>query len=176
MNEAPLRFLLTYATRYGSTREVAEAIARALREAGEEVDVRPAGEVTELEGYHVVIVGSPLYLGGWLPDATGFLRAHREHLARMPVAIFSVCGSLTEDTSEQRAYAMGLLQRVRRKVPEISPVEVGLFGGVVQRRRLRLGDRIFVWASHTPDGDWRDWGAIRSWAERVRTRLRDAAG
>ncbi len=50
--------LVAYATKYGSTQEVAEAIAATLREKGCEVEVRPAGEVRELEGYSTVVLGA----------------------------------------------------------------------------------------------------------------------
>ena len=43
--------LVGYATRYGSTQEVAEAIAATLREDGTAVDCRPLKEVKTLEGY-----------------------------------------------------------------------------------------------------------------------------
>jgi hypothetical protein len=42
--------LVAYATRYGSTQEVAQTIAATLREAGLEVDVQPMREVKILNG------------------------------------------------------------------------------------------------------------------------------
>lgn len=54
--------LVTYATRYGSTQEVAEAVAETLREAGLEVDVQPARKVRTLEGRRAVVLGAPLYM------------------------------------------------------------------------------------------------------------------
>ena len=40
--------LVAYATRYGSTQEVAEAVAATLRERGLEVDVQPMRKVSGL--------------------------------------------------------------------------------------------------------------------------------
>ena len=48
--------LVGYATRYGSTQEVAEAIAAALREEGIETDIRPMREVRTLAGYSAVVL------------------------------------------------------------------------------------------------------------------------
>ncbi len=69
--------LVTYTTRYGSTQEVAEAIASTLREHGLKVEVQPAPEVRTLEGYGAVVLGAALYAGQWHRDARSFLKRHR---------------------------------------------------------------------------------------------------
>ena len=56
------KILVTYATRYGSTQEVAEKVAATLRESGLAVDVQPAKQVRTLDGYRAVVVGAPLYM------------------------------------------------------------------------------------------------------------------
>lgn len=53
--------LVAYATRYGSTQEVAEAVAATLRERGLEVDIQPMRKVRALAGYSAVVLGAPLY-------------------------------------------------------------------------------------------------------------------
>jgi len=68
--------LVTYTTRYGSTQEVAEAIASTLREHGLKVEVQPAPEVRTLEGYGAVVLGAALYAGQWHRDARSFLKRH----------------------------------------------------------------------------------------------------
>jgi len=52
--------LVTYATRYGSTQEVAEAIAATLRESGLEVDIQPMRKVQTLERFRAIVMGAPL--------------------------------------------------------------------------------------------------------------------
>src|SRR5439155_16364683 len=49
--------LVGYATRYGSTQEVAEAVAATLRERGLEVDIQPMREVRTLERYRAIVLG-----------------------------------------------------------------------------------------------------------------------
>lgn len=49
----PSLVLVGYATRYGSTQEVAEAVATTLRECGLEVDIQPLSKVRTLAGYSV---------------------------------------------------------------------------------------------------------------------------
>jgi len=76
--------LVTYTTRYGSTQEVAEAIASTLREHGLKVEVQPAPEVRTLEGYGAVVLGAALYAGQWHRDARSFLKRHRTALSERP--------------------------------------------------------------------------------------------
>lgn len=48
--------LMAYATKHGSTREVADAVAATLREGGAKVDVRLAARVRGLVGYDLVVL------------------------------------------------------------------------------------------------------------------------
>src|SRR6266496_2234102 len=72
--------LVAYATKHGSTQEVAEAIAATLREHALEVEVQPASEVRALDRYGAVLLGAPLYSGRWHGDANRFLKRHRTAL------------------------------------------------------------------------------------------------
>ncbi|RIK39783.1 MAG: flavodoxin, partial [Chloroflexi bacterium] len=82
--------LVTYASRYGSTKEVAEVVAATLREQGLTVELLPMRQVTALADYAAVVLGAPLYIGSWQKDAQKFLTQHREALTQRPVAIFTL--------------------------------------------------------------------------------------
>src|SRR5437764_8065225 len=82
--------LVAYATRYGSTQEVAEAVAATLRERGLEVESQPMREVRTLERYRAIVLGAPLYMFHWHKDALHFLARHREALTQRPVAVFAL--------------------------------------------------------------------------------------
>src|SRR5436853_7095744 len=82
--------LVAYATRYGSTQEVAESVAATLRECGLEVDIGPMRDVWTLDQYRSVVLGAPLYMMHWHKDALHFLARHREALTARPVAIFAL--------------------------------------------------------------------------------------
>ena len=78
--------LVAYASRMGSTREIAEAVADRLRSSGLSVDVRACVDDPDPTGYAGVVVGSAVYVRRWLPGARAFLRgtrgaADRKHLA-----------------------------------------------------------------------------------------------
>jgi len=55
--------LVAYATRYGSTKEVAETVAATLVEQGFDVEVKAAREVRSLDGLGGIVLGRPLYMG-----------------------------------------------------------------------------------------------------------------
>lgn len=93
--------LVAYATRYGSTQEVAEAVAATLREHGLEVDLQPMRKVRTLEGYRAVVLGAPIYIGSLHKDAQRLLSQHREALSRRPVAVFAL-GPTHDDEKERQ--------------------------------------------------------------------------
>jgi menaquinone-dependent protoporphyrinogen oxidase len=95
--------LVAYATRYGSTQEVAEAIAATLRERGLEVDLQPARDVHTLERYHAIVLGAPIYLSHWQKDARRFLARHRATLTARPVAIFALGPTHVDEKEFQEA-------------------------------------------------------------------------
>lgn len=159
-----MRVLIAYATRYGSTAEVAEAIAETLRAAGFAADVRDVRTVREVNGYGAVVFGAPFYLARMLRSGRWFLRKHRLSLARLPVAAFVL--GLSPAKAKQRR-----LERLLRKRPAIRPVSVGLFGGVVDRSKLRFRDRTPPIRRLPALVDERDWDAIRSWAAELPTKL-----
>ena len=128
--------LVAYATKKGSTQEVAEAVAEVLRERGLEVELRAAREVEDVSAYAGVVVGGALYTGRWHRDARRLLRRHRAALATLPVAVFAMGPKTAEPNDLARAREQ--LDRHLNKVPEVEPVAVGIFGGVVDPAKLRF--------------------------------------
>ena len=147
--------LVAYASRYGSTREVAESIAAVLRERLLRVEVRAVGEVDQVDEYGGVVLGAALYLGRWHRDARTFAKRFADELSEVPVAVFGL-GPIDE-VPEHRAGSEKQFRAAVRKLP-FEPVATRLFGGVVDPHKLHFP------FNHMPAADIRDWNAIRAWA------------
>lgn len=157
-----MRILVVYASKYGSTTGVASAIAEGLRAWGHEVDTRPAPSAPAPGDYDAAVVGSGVYMGSWLKPAAAYLEAHAATLAQRPVWLFGVgpLGAEDPQPAGEPAQARQLVERVGARGYET-------FTGALDRGRLGLADRLIARAVKAPDGDFRDWTAIRAWADGV---------
>ena len=162
-----MRVLVANASRHGSTREIADAIAAELRAAGFDVDVREVGGVVDVDPYDVVVLGSAVYAGRWLPEAHRFAERHRAKLAAVPLWLFS-SGPLGSDGPEPD----GDPHRVADLVRAYGARGHRIFPGKLDRSALGLGERLVATMVGAPEGDFRDWGAIRGWARSIAGSLR----
>jgi menaquinone-dependent protoporphyrinogen oxidase len=159
----PARILIAHASKHGSTREVAERVAEVMRSAGLAVDVAPAAEVGLLRGYDGVVLGGALYAGRLHKDARRFLARHRNPLCVRTVAVFAMGPQSLEAADVARSRAQ--LDRALKKVPEVEPVSVAIFGGVVDPAKLGFP------FNRMPASDARDWTAIEAWASELAGRM-----
>jgi menaquinone-dependent protoporphyrinogen oxidase len=168
-----MKALVAVASKHGATREIAEEIGGTLRAClgvEAEVEVLPVSDVSGVSGYDAVVLGSAVYMGHWLTPATDFVHHHRGELAAMPVWLFSsgpVGSPLKPDQDPLELGTLRLLIRAQ---------DHRLFAGRIDRHRLGLAERALVTALHVPDGDYRDWPEIRSWARRIAATLLPSAG
>lgn len=160
------RILIAYASRCGSTCEIAQYLAEVLELAGAMVDTVDVAKVRGIGGYDAVILGSAVRRGNLLPEMIHFAQTHRAELIRLPVAYFDVGMTLREDTPEHRDEALSYLALLR-EIRE--PVSMCVFGGKVDYSTL---PEMNQWTlehkgAGIPEGDWRNWGEIREWAEQI---------
>jgi len=156
----PEKILIAYASRQGATKEIAEALAAAVREEGVEADVRPAGTVADVSLYAGVVVGAPLYAGNLLKDMPKFVERHAKALKAKPVAAFVSGSSLGDPGPDDIRNANKALEGVKSRVDLL---DVAYFGGRFDPGRIpvvgffvRLGGRDRV-------KDNRNWERIRTW-------------
>jgi menaquinone-dependent protoporphyrinogen oxidase len=150
-----MKILVAYATRHGSTQEVAETVADTLRAHGADVQLQAARDVRHpARRWDLVVVGAPLYSGRWHRDAHRFLRRHRKELGTVPVAVFGMGPRESDPQAWQRSRQQ--LDRALAKHDQVNPVAVTVLGGVDppkrsrQRRDLRNWDRIEAWTMTLP--------------------------
>jgi menaquinone-dependent protoporphyrinogen oxidase len=166
----PTSILVTYATRYGSTLEVAECITETLRKEGLEVDLQPARNVKSLKGYQAVILGAPLYMFRWHADARSFLGRNQAALKSMPVAIFGL--GPFHNLEEELASARGTLDKELVSYAWLNPVATQMFVGKFDPNALRFPYSLIGPLKKMPASDERDWDAIRAWAGSLVSQLK----
>ena len=158
--------LVTYATKHGSTREIAEAITTTLIDRGIPTEALAVDTVADVGHYEAVVLGSAVYMGRWLKEATEFARRHREQLTARPLWLFSSgpLGTEIVDAEEQPKELAELRQT-------LGPRDHRLFFGALTRDALGFGERMVVKAVKAPEGDFRDWDEIRAWAATIADEL-----
>jgi len=164
--EELMRVLIAAASKHEATIEIAEAIGRALSQAGIEVEVSAPAMVESLEGYDAVILGSAVYMGRWQPSAVGFVEAHAEALRQRPVWLFSSGPIGSPDPKPE-----GDPQEVAELAKEIRAKEHHVFTGRLDRQRLGFGERTVVAAVKAPYGDFRNWDEIAAWGSKIARQL-----
>ena len=162
-----MKVLVAVASKHGSTREIAEAVAAGLRAGGLEADFQDAGDVHSIAGYDAVVLGSAIYAGNWLADAKGFVESYRAELAKLPVWLFS-SGPLGAENPQPQDDP----NRLVASLGEMSPREHRVFVGKLDPETLGFAERLIAKAVHAPSGDFRDWDAIREWAQSIASELR----
>jgi len=154
--------LVGYATRNGSTQEVAEAVALTLRESGLEVDLRPMRDVRSLAPYRMLVLGAPLYMFRWHKDARAFLSRHRTALKKLTVAVFAL-GPFHDEEKEWQSVRAQLDKELARS-SGFDPVDRKVFGGKFDPKKLRFPLNLIPAMKTMPASDIRDWDGIRAWA------------
>lgn len=158
------KVLIAYATRSGSTAEVAAAMGEALAKKGVAVDVKPVRQVTSLNDYRAVVVGSAVRMGAWLPEAVNFVKNNQAQLSRQPVAYFTLHLQNLGDSEEERTQRMAYTAPVRQA---LAPAIEAFFAGKIELARLSFFERMLSKAMKAVDEDRRDWRKITAWAEEL---------
>jgi menaquinone-dependent protoporphyrinogen oxidase len=167
---AAFKILVVYATRAGSTVEVAQAIGKKLAVGEAAVDVKSVKNAVSLKDYQAVVLGSAIRRGAVLPEFMDFVKNNKEELKNIPLACFIVCMILREDSEQNRAKAASYIEPLQN---EISFVDKGFFAGKLDYSKLNFIDAFVV--EHiigTPEGDLRDWQKINDWAENLGAKLK----
>jgi menaquinone-dependent protoporphyrinogen oxidase len=160
--------LVAYASKMGSTQEIATEIAAVLAAAGLDARVRDAAEVSNLDGYDAVVLGSAIYTARWRPDAIAVLQLLAERadqLRPVPSWLFQSgpCGDHADAP-------VPTPKKVAKYVGRIGTAPPVTFGG-----RLDPATATFFIARKMADGplagDYRDFDQVRQFAQSIAKRL-----
>jgi len=167
------RILVAYATRNGSTAEIAQAVGRELEKTGAAITVADIKTVRSLEDYTAVVIGGPLYMGSVDGAVRTFVAKNLGRLAEIPVAAFAV-GIAPEDPKPE---AVGqAMDALRKAIVPLEPVSSVLFAGNLDPAKVNFLMRRFLMMAKVPTGDFRNWSAIAAWAGELPEKMQIGGG
>jgi len=169
-----VKVLVTAASKHGSTREVAEAIAKALLVDGLDAVSIPPDEVAAVDDYDAVVLGSAVYTGHWLAPAKALVARCGPALAERPVWLFS--SGPVGDPKRRLVQQMGVDPVDLPDILRITRArEHRVFAGKLDRRNLGLLQRLALMLVRGLDGDYRDWAQVEGWAAEIAGALQTSA-
>lgn len=169
------KVLVAYASRLGGTRGIAEAIGVDLGRRGHDAVVRSVSDVSTVEVFDAVVLGSGVFANHWHKPAVEFVRKHEAVLTARPVWLFSSgpVGNI------KHAGPLADPKEVAELRQRLQPRDHQIFWGSLDRAALDKSDlgtiSRFISKRFIPEGDWRDWPAIDAWAETISNSLRMGA-
>jgi menaquinone-dependent protoporphyrinogen oxidase len=172
-----MRVLVTYSSRYGATRGIAERIAVVLREAGLAAQARSLHVLGNVDSYGAFVVGSAVYMGRWQRDANAFVRTYQDVLAERPVWLYSSgpLGTAETDAKGRDVRIASEPTEIEQLRSDIRPRGHRVFFGAFSRASLGFTDRLVAAMPASkdllPEGDFRNWTEIDAWAREIAAEL-----
>jgi len=160
--------LVAYASKRGSTAEIAETVAATLRREGLGVCLERVEDVESLEPYAAVVIGSAVYMKRWRGDARHFLKKHRKDLRQMPFWVFS-SGPVGDPANDNPDWNEP--PKIAAKVEELGGKGHVVFGGRLPAEPHGFMEKAMVEGTPREYRDRRDWAEVRQWSKQVAEEL-----
>ncbi|MHA2142169.1 MAG: flavodoxin domain-containing protein [Candidatus Thorarchaeota archaeon] len=173
------RVLIGYGSRYGSTAEIAEAMAKTAQKSGNHVDLinlRKEVPPIPLEDYSLVVIGSGIQTGRWTKEPLELIKNNLDSLSKTKVAIFVVCGYAASPDKCDFAQSE-FLDKIVIEYPDLAPISTGLFSGVFDFSKYNFAVKALVKSmvksqmepgQEVPEKiDYRDWEMVNDWITKL---------
>ena len=168
MHMCAKKVLVTYATKYGATAEIAGQVARTLTDAGLDTDLIPAMEVGKVDDYDAIIIGSPVYMGKILVEAREFCKQYKPYLEGKWIAFFVDGISLCKKDEKSRE---SMVSAIDDMLQYIVIEEKAAFGGKLDFSLLSEADMQIASMVKAPEGDFSNPEEIRTWAMEIAQKI-----
>ena len=172
-----MKVLVAYASKYGSTKGIAEFIGEKLRGRGMEADVLEVGAVGNAGAYDAFVIGSALYMFHWLKEAKQFVSKNSALMVNHPVWLFSSgpVGTQSKDAKGRDLLEVSGPKELDELRALVKPRDHRVFFGALDPTRLtgtigfgyKLARRSQAAREAMPEGDFRDWNEIEAWANSI---------
>jgi menaquinone-dependent protoporphyrinogen oxidase len=167
-----MNVLVTAASQQGATYGIAEAIGRTLRSRGLETTVAAPEAVADTGSFDAFVIGSAVYMGHWLDEASEFLRRLAPTLDERPTWLFS-----SGPVGDPRRLLVKKMAVDPLELPELRTLTAArdhqLFAGKLTGHDHTLARRFSLLLLRGVEGGWRDWSAIEAWAREIAQALTD---
>jgi len=163
-----MNVLVAYASKRGSTAEIAETIAATLRREGLGVCLEPVEDVRDLERFDAVVLGSAVYMKRWRGDARHFLKKQQKALRQLPFWVFS-SGPVGDPANDNPEWMEP--PKLAEKVEKLGGKGHVVFGGRVPTEPKGFMEKAMVEGVPKEYRDRRDWDEIRAWAKQIASQL-----
>lgn len=166
-----MNVLVAYASAHGSTAEIAEYIGARLRDRQFNVTVANAETVQTLDGFDAFVLGSAVHGGLWLTPMVRLIDRFNAEFGARPVFIFFTCIRVLEPDGPEHVLAHYVNHSALEalNVRDIQP-----FAGKLELNAINWDERWTLAARYDGSAapgsfnrDFRDWNAIRAWADKV---------
>jgi len=191
------KVLVVYATKSGSTTEVAQSIADTLSQAGAQATVKSVEEIEDIKPYDAVYIGSPIINGKCMPEVKKFVSSYDHYLSQRMVAYFITCMRLSQISGdplpdvpvfvdpefgepkpkkemtflEKNHPVTMYLKAIIGMAKESKPVSISFFKGALDYSTIgfimTLLFKFMARIDGLEPGDYRNWEAIRLWTEQT---------
>lgn len=155
--------LVTYASRYGGTKQIAAYLAKVLELEGHKTQLRHVDDVVSISPYESLVVGSGLYLGQWLDDATEFLDSFSMDLGKKMLWLFS-SGPKEELKLIQETHIPGNLEPL---LAHFSVQNAALFDTQTSTKQLSFDDYLLLQSMQPVSADAGNWHKIKAWGRSI---------
>ena len=181
------KVLIAYGTRYGSTEEVSQEIAKMLENKGMEVQLLDLKKTKSknwpsIEPFDGILVGSSIKIMKWMKEPQAFLKKYKEELQKKEKVLGIFISSGTAAVPEKREYARTeWIEKVMNKMGVEADI-YDAFGGVfdfsessrmggMEKRMLKMAVKemskdLGLELDKNSRNDLRDWEQIRSFTEK----------
>jgi len=162
------KIAIIYASRTGTSEMIAKEIGNTLRDANTKVDVKTVLDDIDFDYYDAFIIGSSVRLMKVLGEADGFLTKYKHIFEQKPVSFFFIGITMDKDTPQRRDRMMEFINPTLKRIPLVSPIDIGLFAGIINIYKIFPFLKLFG-LKEAPK-DYKDWDKIREWA-RIQKKL-----
>jgi menaquinone-dependent protoporphyrinogen IX oxidase len=163
------KVIIVFDTVSGSTREMAEIIRSELN--GLSVDIARVDDITSLDGYDVVIIGSPMRFGAFTAKIKKFIKKYRNELSskkviyyfsslyiinlkeeEQPTITLYIDPTLSiqkiskrDATPMDKTHSIGYYYRaILKRTAGITPLAIAFFNGRLDLQKLNIIERLFM--------------------------------